>query len=175
MHELPDISTLTSEKKDELIRQLFPFLAEVRRLSQPVAMLDAQLSKNSLNSSKPPSSDGLSKKSQSLRQRSGKEAGGQAGHPGQTFERVSEPDEIIHCPAGAHHVRSATIRVQAPNPGAEASDRHPNRALPRGRTPQHASAVHLRPAHISDFPAEVGEPVQYGTNVRALAVHLTQG
>ena len=28
--------------------------------------------------------------------------------------------------------------------------------------------------HTSAFPANVTEPVQYGTNVRALAVHLTQ-
>ena len=29
--------------------------------------------------------------------------------------------------------------------------------------------------HTSAFPAQVRDPVQYGPNVRALAVHLTQG
>jgi len=88
MHELPDLSTMTSDQKDELIRQLFARLED----------LEARLSKGSHNSSKPPSSDGLAKKTQSLRQPSGKKAGGQAGHPGQTLERTSEPDEIRECP-----------------------------------------------------------------------------
>lgn len=29
--------------------------------------------------------------------------------------------------------------------------------------------------HVSAFPADISETVQYGPNVRALAVHLTQG
>ncbi len=57
MTELPDLSRLTSEQKDELIRTLFE---QVFTLSSRVAELVARLSKDSHNSSKPPSSDGLS-------------------------------------------------------------------------------------------------------------------
>ena len=62
MNEIPDLTTLTSEQKDELIRQLFPLLEEVRKLTARVSELEARVSKNSQNSSKPPSSDGYAKK-----------------------------------------------------------------------------------------------------------------
>ena len=70
----------------------------MRKLTARVSEREARLSKNSQNSSKPPSSDGYAKKTQSLRQPSGKKPGGQAGHPGQTLKRSSEPDEIIYSP-----------------------------------------------------------------------------
>ena len=61
--ELPDLTTLTSDQKDDLIRLLFE---QVRILTARVSELEARLSKDSHNSSKPPSSDGL-KKTRSLR------------------------------------------------------------------------------------------------------------
>ena len=127
MNELPDLTTLTSEQKDELIFQL-----TARGLER-----EARQSKNRQNSSKPPSSDGVAKKTQSLRQPSGKKPGGQAGPPGPTLKRTSEPDEIDYSPL-------------------------PLRCI-CGRE------------HVSAFPCEVTEAVHYGPNVRALAVHLTQG
>ena len=89
MHELLDILTLTSDQMVDLIRQLLARVAE----------LEARLSKDSHNSSKPPSSDGLAKKkTQSLRRPSGKKVGGQVGHSGQTLERASTPDEVVTAP-----------------------------------------------------------------------------
>ena len=89
--ELPDLTTLTSDQKDDLIRLLFE---QVRILTARVSELEARLSKDSHNSSKPPSSDGL-KKTRSLRRPSGAKPGGQVGHKGTTLKRVQEPDEVI--------------------------------------------------------------------------------
>ncbi len=69
--ELPDLTTLTSDQKDDLIRLLFE---QVRILTARVSELEARLSKDSHNSSKPPSSDGL-KKTRSLRRPSGAKPG----------------------------------------------------------------------------------------------------
>src|SRR5215831_12484626 len=51
-------------------------------LTTQVQDLHARLAKDSHNSSKPPSSDGLARKTKSLRRRSGKKPGGQIGPRG---------------------------------------------------------------------------------------------
>ena len=106
-NELPDLSSFSHEQKDALIRLLIPLIAEVRRLSARVAELEARLSKDSHNSSKPPSSDGLAKKGNSPNVPSGKKPGGQPGRLGKTLERSAHVDTVIdhplpqHCPCGA--------------------------------------------------------------------------
>jgi hypothetical protein len=58
-------------------------IAIVLKLAEKVTELEARLRQNSSNSSKPPSSDGLSKPvTQSLREKSGRKPGGQKGHKG---------------------------------------------------------------------------------------------
>jgi transposase len=166
MRELPDLSTLNTDQKDDLIRQLFARLAE----------LEARVSKNSHNSSKPPSSDGLAKKTQSLRRPSGKKAGGQVGHPGQTLERTSKPDEIRDSPLPDRCACGAFLPASA----SRIAGRRQVFDIPAA----HYQVVEYRTLqlrctcgreHVSEFPSGVTEAVQYGSNVRALGVHLTQG
>lgn len=73
----------------------------IAQLNQTIQELKEQLSKNSKNSSKPPSSDGLKKPSpKSLRKPSGKKAGGQAGHPGTHLAVIADSDYVIgHMPS----------------------------------------------------------------------------
>src|ERR1035437_2414835 len=70
----------------------------VASLTSRVAALERQLGQNSTNSGKPPSSDGLKKppRTQSLREPSGKQSGGQSGHPGKTLRQVENPDAAIN-------------------------------------------------------------------------------
>jgi hypothetical protein len=65
-----------------------------RKLNGRITELEARLNKNSGNSSKPPSSDGL-KKPRNMREKSGKPTGGQPGHEGRTLNKVENPDEIV--------------------------------------------------------------------------------
>lgn len=169
----PDLSTLSETKKDELIMVLRDHLDA---LWQRVETLEAQVRKNSANSSKPPSSDGLTKKTSSLRESSGKPAGGQRGRKGSTL-RQAEPTEVITHPLpdqcqlchAALPLEQARLwaRRQVIDVLSTAFDVTEHRAL--------AVTCRCGQLHTSAFPAGVNESVQYGPTVRALGVHLTQG
>lgn len=79
------LSTLKDSEKDTLIFSLFARLEA----------LESLVRKDSHNSSKPPSSDGLGKKTRSLREVTGKQRGGQPGHKGTTLKQVSQTTQII--------------------------------------------------------------------------------
>jgi transposase len=65
---------------------------KVDELTSKVEDLEGRLSKNSSNSSKPPSSDGYKKPSpKSLRKKSGKKSGGQKGLKGTTLSSEERP------------------------------------------------------------------------------------
>src|SRR5205085_11848587 len=93
-------------QRDELIQQQQGLLAEqnaviehqaeqMSRLSEQVKSLRDRLAKDSHNSHLPPSSDRFRRQPKSLRQKSEKKAGGQAGHPGASLPFTCTPDEII--------------------------------------------------------------------------------
>src|SRR6266487_1008983 len=80
----------------------------LRRLGE----VEGKLAKDSHNSSKPPSSDGLERKRASIRKRSEKKPGGQAGHCGHTLKTVETPDEVVrHRPMVCQHCQHALDEV----------------------------------------------------------------
>src|SRR5437667_4290537 len=98
-----DCVMLTAKKlgrlaRSALVELLLGFQERVAKLEQRLKELEGCLAKNSSNSHHPPSSDALSKPlPKSLRSRSARKAGGQPGHPGQTLQRIKNPDHIrIH-------------------------------------------------------------------------------
>ncbi len=144
-------------------------------LKAQVAELQARLAKDSHNSGKPPSSDGLARKTKSLRRRSGKKAGGPLGHRGETLHLVATPDALVeHRP---------TVCAQCQAPLDEAADvvlreRRQVQDLPRIRlvVTEH-QALHVRCPHcqavsVGAFPAEAPSRAQYGPRLRAFAVYL---
>src|SRR5258708_15723271 len=127
--------------------------------------------------SKPPSSDGLGRKTKSLRRRSGKKAGGQLGHRGETLHLVATPDAVVE------HRPAVCAQCQAPLDDAEVvvlRERRQVRDLPRVRlaVTEH-QALHLRcprcqTVSVGTFPAEAPSRAQYGPHLRAFAVYLLQ-
>jgi transposase len=109
---------------DTLRQEIAELRSEVVALRQENADLRRQLGKDSNNSSKPPSSDGLRKKPRiagRLRGASDKKRGGQAGHKGDTLRRGNKIYTCPHCygatkatfPEGVASVVQYGARVKA--------------------------------------------------------------
>ncbi|MGB9755043.1 DUF6444 domain-containing protein [Roseiflexus castenholzii] len=83
------------------------FERTIGQLATRVQALEEQAARNSRNSSKPPSREGLKKPApRSLRKRSGEQSGGQPGHTGHTLQRVDPPHHTqVHPVSGARIAR----------------------------------------------------------------------
>lgn len=149
---------------------------EIAALTARVADLEARVAKDSHNSGKPPSSDGLKKPApQSLRQKSGRRPGGQPGHPGSSLCWSQSPDQVTeHRPeccasCGQALMPADMVRVER----RQVHDLPPLRVL----VTEHRGHTCRCPACGSrtqaPFPAGVDAPVQYGPQIKALGVYLT--
>jgi len=137
--------------------------------------LERRAGKNSHNSSKPPSSDGL-KHRVKPRSKKGKSSGGQSGHQGHALQQVEKPDAVVthrpeRCEACQQELGATTGQVRERRQIAELPEirmqviEHQVQAI---RCP---ACEHVTTAH---FPAGVNAPAQYGPRMRALAVYLSQ-
>jgi transposase len=141
---------------------------------QRVKHLEDQLAKNSRNSSKPPSSDGLQKPApKSLREKSARPSGGQLGHAGKTLAMVEKPDRTER-----HRVERceccARSLAACPPDGIEKRQVHDLPALRLIVTEHQAEIKVCTCGHTNKaaFPEGVNAPVQYGPGVKAAAVYL---
>ena len=93
---LEKLTEQCGNKECPVIEVLKTALLQIAKLEARVKELEEKLNTNSSNSSKPPSTDGLKRNTTvSLREKSGKKSGGQAGHQGNTLKMVEIPDKII--------------------------------------------------------------------------------
>lgn len=182
MPSLPDLSQLSHAQKDELIRMLWPLqqqvpdlLAQMVVMQERITQLEGRLAKNSNNSSKPPSSDGLRKPApKSLRQPGQHPTGGQPGHSGSTLRQSAHVDETQIHQADTHcavcHLKMYDHAIAETRQVFELPEL-------RMRTVAHQqmrSKCTCGAVHLGAWPAGVNAPVQYGASVKAMAVHLNQ-
>src|SRR5258708_24224072 len=146
--------------------------AQVTALAVRVQELEARAAKDSHNSGKPPSSDGLKRRTKSLRRRSGKKPGGQLGHRGETLHLVATADAVVeHRPAVC-----TACQMPLDTQPVVLRERRQVHELPAVRLPvTEPRALHLRCPRcqhvtVGAFPAEASSRAQYGPHLRALAV-----
>ena len=172
------------EDKDEIIAKQAKRIAEleatVAELQELVKELQRQLSQNSHNSSKPPSSDGLQKTShkRSLRKQSGKKPGGQEGHKGTHMAIPHKPDEVKqHLPAKCQicpHLTNCLAEGKVFDCGEK---RYEVNVIIRTKVTEH-QAMKAEHCPCNDeglrgsFPDHVKAYVQYGNSVGVLATLL---
>jgi transposase len=176
-----DRAALNKLTKCELIELLLAqearHAAEVAALQERTAELERRLGLNSGNSGKPPSSDGLKKPPRigNLRQPSGKQTGGQPGHPGKTLRRTETPDTTVdHYPQACATCGTALTAAMATDHVARQVFDLPD---PRPLIVTEHRAYACRCAACgrqtrAAFPAGVTAPVQYGMRVTAFVLYL---
>lgn len=148
--------------------------ARIEALIAENAELRRRLGQNPRNSDRPPSSEGLAKPApKSLRGRSGRKSGGQAGHAGTTLRQVDKPDVVVrHEPracsacgddlADAVEVNLRRRQVfEIPPVAAQVTEHQLVTRRCGCGTDTEASA-----------PAAVSAPVQYGPRLAAIVVYL---
>ena len=108
---------------------------------------------------------------------SGKKPGGQQGHPGKTLKQTDKPDRVVLHSLPQH---CDTCQATLNSGDAQIHKRGQVFDIPAVRFEVvEYQTLSLRcqcgQLHESDFLPRVCEVAQYGPNIRALAVHLTQG
>lgn len=150
---------------------------QVDSLTAEVNTLKGKLSKNSNNSSKPPSSDGYAKPApKSLRKKSGKSSGGQPGHKGHTLRMVDKPDFIVE-----HKVTACTHCCadlsQVPVADIECRQVFDLPAITLQVTEHQAHVKHCTACgekNIAPFAEGIQKGTQYGTQIQAFLTYFSQ-
>jgi len=147
------------------------FLALAGRLQK----LEDQLAKNSRNSGKPPSSDGYTQPApRSLRKRSRRKSGGQAGHRGETLKAVEKPKhlKVYRVKGCAYCGQSLKRRKAIGHEKRQVFDVPPMKI----EVTEHRAEIKDCPCcgkkTRAQFPSEVSKAVQYGTEIKVQMVYL---
>jgi transposase len=163
---------------DQLQQANARLVAANAALQARVAELERRLGKDSSNSSRPPSSDGLGKPPVATRERrgGGRAPGKQPGAPGAHLAQIAEPDEVVvHAPQRCGGCGGDL--TLAPVTGVEARQVFD---LPqvRLRTVEHRAERRrcgCGQVTAGVFPAAARAAACYGPGVRALASYLLVG
>lgn len=169
--KIAELEVVIQKQNDIIIAQQ----KEIESLKVEIVSLKEKLNKNSSNSSKPPSSDGFHKSEpKSLRKPSGKSKGAQMGHKGKGFSLLQVPNIVIsHTPT--------------PCVGCKFEGKCPSLGICETRYEVDISVLTNVTAHESlgfacrltngeklsgVFPQNITSTMQYGDNIKALAITL---
>ena len=146
---------------------------EIERLKERVREVEDQLRKDSHNSSKPPSSDGL-KKIPKVRKPSGRKPGGQKGHEGKTLRMVKNPDKVkIHKVGCCGHCGKSLKKKKAIE-----YDRRQVFDLPPMEVEVTEHRAEIKECErcgrltTAEYTADVTHKVQYGAGLKAHASYI---
>jgi len=184
MNEQPIIhlENLKEAQKDTLIRELAARIcvleARTYELEARIKELEGSQKKDSSNSGKPPSSDGLRKKPRangnSLRRKSKKSQGGQMGHQGHTLEQTDTPDRIEeHPPCSCKHCgHNLATEPTGGYARRQVYDLPPLSIEVTEHRAYYKQCPNCQTLNRGEFPKQVTHPVQYGCGVKSVAIYF---
>jgi transposase len=175
-HEPPSYDVLAALVVS-LRGELADALAELARAGERIAELEARLRQTPRNSSVPPSAEGLGKPApKSLRKRTGRRQGGQAGHEGSTLAQVAKPDrEVRHEPGRCG--RCGTGLASRPVTGIERRQVFDLPPVKVKVTEHQLIERECRCGQREKGAARAGAkaPVQYGPRIAGIIIYLYTG
>lgn len=136
-----------------------------------VTLLLNRITLNSKNSSKPPSADPNRKKS-SKKGKSHRKPGGQKGHTGTTLEPVDDPDEVSELQIDRRTLPKGAQYREVGYESRQVIDIDISRFVTEYRAQILKDDRGNR--FVAAFPQGVNRPVQYGLNLKANAVYMSQ-
>ena len=154
-------------KEEEDLSPAFQSTMEV--LLMLVSILLNRVTLNSTNSSKPPSSDPNREKNK--RKPSNKSAGGQNGHEGKTLRKILEPDEITIIKVDRSRLPKGNY-TEAGFETRQVFDIDISRLVTEYQAQILENDQGKR--FVAPFPEGVTKAVQYGSQLKAHAVYLSQ-
>jgi len=136
-----------------------------------VALLLNRMTLNSKNSSKPPSTDPNRKKS-SKQGQSSRKPGGQKGRNGTTLQPVADPDEVEVLTIDRRTLPKGPQYREVGHESRQVIDID----IARFVTEYRAQILEDNQGNrfVASFPEGVSRPVQYGLNLKANAVYMSQ-
>lgn len=161
--------------KATLVEVLLKLQEQIKAQAKLIQELRDQIAKNSSNSGKPPSSDGLKKpRTRSLRKKGERQNGGQKGHQGHTLKMVGEPDHIYrhealtcpHCAANLQAIEAARCEKRQVFDVPPVSIKVTEHQAEIKRCPECGQLVK------GTFPSGVTQAAQYGPRLKAQASYL---
>jgi transposase len=173
-----EIRVAISQGEEAVVSLISSLLQIIAIQVARIQALEDQLAKNSSNSGKPPSSDGLKKASRnrSLRKSSGKKSGAQPGHPGHRLEMSANPNRIERHPVHRCSHCQASLE-EAP---VERIEKRQEYELPPLQliVTEHQAEVKRCPCcgqtTQAEFPEGITQLAQYGPGFKAWLTYLNQ-
>jgi transposase len=168
-----EIRAVYRQGEDAVVSLVEMLIARLNALEEKVARLEAQIAKDSHNSSKPPSSD-MYREPKNLREKSRKPSGGQPGHQGHTLRQVEHPDYVnIHqlhgrCKCGRELSAGKLIGYKE----RQVFDLPPIKL----EVTEHRAEVRqcaCGKQHMARFPENVVATAQYGSRIQAILVYFS--
>ncbi len=177
-----EIRKVYREGEDAVVQLIQSLSADIKTLcdvmrqqQELIEKLQGQIAKNSSNSGKPPSTDGLGKKrTTSLRKKGARPSGGQKGHKGKTLKQVEDPNHtVVHKACKCTHCQASLDNV----PVMEYEKRQVfDIPAIHIEVTEHKAEIKFCPrcgkANKGVFPDQVTQPVQYGDNVKSHVVYF---
>jgi len=161
---------------DAMAKEIEILKNTVAALTAKIDELESKSKKNSKNSSKPPSSDGMrkTKVTQSLRVKTGREPGGQEGHKGSGLKLTDQPDKIVvlkvkdTCECGGNIVIKDGVMEKR-----QSTDIEPSKVITIEFRAEEGVCEDCGKVHKASFPEGVDAAAVYGPGIQAVLTYMT--